>query len=975
MKKNSLFFVLAALCLAITGCSSLTSDKAEQKKSDKPAETQKTAQPAADKQKQAPKKETVQAKFSVAKVISDNMVLQREMKTPIWGKAAPGAEVTVKFADQTAKATAGKCGKWIAYLAPMQASKTNRTMTITCGKETITVKNILVGEVWLCSGQSNMEMPMWTTRPRWRAADGDKYVKMANYPQIRIVITRPYGTSVTPDDTFNVKWQPMSPNNTSLFSATAFFFGTRLHQKLNIPIGLITSHWGGTRIEPWTPPCGFDTVPELQNIADSVNAKIPGTKTYKRFADSTQKAYAKWMADFVRAGENNEVLPMPPAFPEELKTIDITNRTPTAIYNKMIVPYLPYAIRGAIWYQGCSNLRDGMLYAKKMQALLNGWRNVFRNPDMRFYFVQLAPYTYGNNKTGLAQLWEAQQAFEDANDSKVGMAVINDVGDFKDIHPRDKKTVGYRLADLALSRDYGKKDIKALYPRLEKYEIKDGKFILSFKNVKKWKTAGGLSKVDTFQLADATGDFKKAFVTVKGTQLVVWSDEVKNPVSLRYMWLHVCAGKLFNENGLPLGGFRIEKAASEQEIVKSFEKQGYKLVEQYSARNRKRVIDKRASVTKPFTKVLYLVAATQKDGAFKWLAISMDPHTSDAKLAGVPLSDTKIKFQKIVNNVNILGNVAPFAGTTLRNANIEFWPNNYGPQNKAKVPNASSQVYDFGDEVVNDIGYGCMQIHDFKAKTTIFALNNFRSGTPDFGFGNANVGKNPDWTFAKTGSNYKSINVYTFLGGINDNPQEDKVVKSIKDAGNRLVEQYDAKAAKRVYDVRKNDKKPFSRITYLVAATTNRGQFQWLAVSMDAYTKYATLTGVPLKDTKIKFQKKVNNIKVEGNVQRLAGKTIKCGNIEFWPNNYASYNEAKVAGASDKINDFGDQIAKNIGYGSMQVHDFNAKTTIFALNCFHTTTPDFGFGNNINGKHSDWTFSRAGKNYKTINIYTFLSNR
>ncbi|MBO5764865.1 MAG: hypothetical protein J6S24_01155 [Lentisphaeria bacterium] len=980
MKKNCLFLLFAAAIMITAGCSSLSGNKPEKtpaspapaKKETVKKETAKTTVAIASKTEKKQQAAKV-VEFSVAKAIGDNMVLQREMKVPVWGQAAPGTVVTVKFAEQTVKATAGKCGKWIAYLAPMKASKTNRTMTITDGKKSIAIKNVLVGEVWLCSGQSNMEMPMWTSRPNWRAADGDKFCKGANYPQIRIAITRPYGVSATPDDSFNVKWQAMTSQNTPAFSATAFFFGTKIHRELNVPVGLITSHWGGTRIEPWTPPCGFDSVPELKDIADQVNAKIPGSDVYNQRAQDVKKSYTAWLARFEQAKENGELLPPPPAFPEELNASEISRSTPTAIYNKMIVPYLPFAIRGAIWYQGCSNLKDGMLYAKKMQALLNGWRKVFNNPDMRFYFVQLAPFTYGWSKDGLARLWEAQQAFEDANDQKVGMIVINDVGDFRDIHPRDKKTVGYRLADLALSRDYGKKEIKALYPRLVKHEIVNGKFVLTFKNVTKWKTAKGLADVDTFQVADADGDYKKANVTTRGNQLIVWSDEVKNPVNLRYMWLQVCAGKLFNENGLPLGGFRIEKPFSENAVVKALENKGARLVEKYDVLSRKRV---RKSDKKPFSSITYLVVATDKKDNTKWMAISMDAYTKDISLVGVPLKDTKIKFQKMVNNISILGNVEQFAGKKIQTGNIEFWPHNYSGTNKAKIPNASGKNYDFGDEISSSLGYGSMQIHDFKSKTTIFAYNNFNSATPDFGFGNATTGKNPDWTFSKSGSNYKKITIYTFVKDFSIDPEERKVVEAVTSAGNRLVEVYDAKNAKRILDMRKEDKKPFSRITYLAASRDNKGKFRWLAVSMDAYTKDTNLVGVPLKDTRIKFQKFVNNIKITGNVAPLAGKSIAKGNIEFWPFNYSSGNEAKIPGASDHRNDCGDQIVPRGGYGSMQIHDFGGKTTIFALNNFHSLNPDFGYGNNSMSKNNpDWTFAQSGKNYRTIRIYTFLSNR
>ncbi|MBO5899721.1 MAG: hypothetical protein J6Q80_03220, partial [Lentisphaeria bacterium] len=261
--------------------------------------------------------------------------------------------------------------------------------------------------------------------------------------------------------------------------------------------------------------------------------------------------------------------------------------------------------------------------------------------------------------------------------------------------------------------------------------------------------------------ADSDGDYKTAKVTTSGNQLIVWSDAVKSPRNLRYMWLHVCAGKLFNENGLPLGAFRIENPAAEADIVKAVENSGNRLVEKYDAKNRKRLLDKRAEIKTPFKRITYLVTATGKDGKFQWLAISMDAYTKNAKLAGVPLRNTGIVFQTIVNNVRILGNVPQFAGRYIDKANIEFWPHNYAGNASLKLPGAANN-YDFDDLRTDKSGYGCMQIHDYKSRTTIFAYNNLNSFSSDFGFGNNPQG-NPDWTFAKTMGNYRSVNIYTFL--------------------------------------------------------------------------------------------------------------------------------------------------------------------------------------------------------------------
>ena len=222
-----------------------------------------------------------EAKVELAPVFADNMVLQREMPVPVWGKADPGEEVTVKFADQSVSAKAADDGKWMVKLAPLSASKENRKLEAAGKDNAVTVNNVLVGEVWLCSGQSNMEMPLWGGNARFRHYNGDKVAAESNYPLIRIAQMRPYGWSQFPRDDFKMSWQPVRPDNIAPFSAAGFFFGRELFKALDIPIGLISSHWGGTRIEPWTPPAGFEAVPELANIARSVNAKLPGTKDYQ----------------------------------------------------------------------------------------------------------------------------------------------------------------------------------------------------------------------------------------------------------------------------------------------------------------------------------------------------------------------------------------------------------------------------------------------------------------------------------------------------------------------------------------------------------------------------------------------------------------------------------------------------------------------------------------------------------------------
>lgn len=458
---------------------------------------------------------SVQAKVTLAPVFGDNMVLQRELPVTVWGVADPQEEVTVAFAGQNVKAQADAKGEWKLHLAVLPACKENRTLTATGKDNTVTVTNVLVGEVWLCSGQSNMELPLWGSNPKFRDRNGAQIAQLANYPLIRFSRMANYDFSLTPRTDYPMQWQAIQPNNVAPLSATAFYYGVELFRALDIPIGLVTSHWGGTRIEPWTPPCGFASVPSLKGILDSLPSLKPPTPGVKGL-----------------------------------------HQQPTVLFNRMLYPFVPYTFRGAIWYQGESNLSDGAAYCDKMHALLNGWKKVFENPDLKFYFVQLAPFNYGGDGKALPVLWETQQTFAD-EEKDAGMAVITDVGNLHDIHPNDKETVGRRLALLALNRDYGMKTIKADSPTLKESKVENGAFVLSFNNAESWYTTGN-QPVKNFEVAGADGTFVEAKVAIKGAQLVVSSDKVTSPTHLRFMGNQSCEGNLYNEVCLLPGAFQIQ---------------------------------------------------------------------------------------------------------------------------------------------------------------------------------------------------------------------------------------------------------------------------------------------------------------------------------------------------------------------------------------------------------------------------------
>ncbi len=445
---------------------------------------------------------TVDADVTVPKAFGSNMVMQRDIALPVWGWAEAGEKVTVKLGDCTKTATADKDGAWKVSLAAMKCSAKPTTMTVS-GKNKIEFENILIGEVWLCSGQSNMQ---WSVQ---RCANGKAEIAAAEYPQIRLLGVK-RAINAEPQKDFTGSWQVCSPKTVGGFSATAYYFGRKLQKDLKIPIGLIHSSWGGTRIEPWTPTVGFDAVPAL-----------------KKIADDTRKLSGK-----------------------------IGNRTPRAIYNAMIAPLKPVAIRGAIWYQGESNMGDGMMYFEKKKALIGGWRKVWGQGDFPFGFVQLAPFDrYGGDRQ--PKLWEAQTA--SLSIPNTGMAVTTDITTLRNIHPPNKQDVGLRLALWALATSYDKKDLVYSGPMYKSMKVSGKTIVLTFDHV-----GGGLASrdgkdLDWFEIAGDDKAFAKASAKIVGNTIVVSCDTVAKPAAVRFGWSQKATPNLMNKEGLPASPFRTDR--------------------------------------------------------------------------------------------------------------------------------------------------------------------------------------------------------------------------------------------------------------------------------------------------------------------------------------------------------------------------------------------------------------------------------
>ncbi|MDR2863031.1 MAG: hypothetical protein LBV54_04030 [Puniceicoccales bacterium] len=441
--------------------------------------------------------------FKLAHAFGGGMVLQREHPIPVWGEAETGTLVTVSFAGQKKTAEADTKGEWKLTLDPLPASSEGRTFVVSGGDEVLELKDVLVGEVWVCSGQSNMEMGIR------KVEKGREEISKGNYPLIRLRYLRRFTADTRQTQIRGSEWTACSPESLQRgpwggFTAVGFYFGLALHNELKVPVGIIQSAWGGTRIEPWTATEAF--------------LKVRGLEKYAEQAKRASKA-----------------------------------GKPSALYNAMIHPLIPYAIRGAIWYQGEANMGDTD-YTEKMHALVQGWRTAWGQGDFPFYYVQLAPFIYKKNPETLAELWEQQTAALAIPNT--GMAIINDIGNIRDIHPANKHDVGARLARLALSRTYGVKFTDDSGPIFKTARVDGGKVIVEFNYAASGLASRDGNPLTHFKVAGADGVFHDAQATIVGNTVEVLSPEVSDARQVRFAWREDAGPNLVNGEKLPASAFR-----------------------------------------------------------------------------------------------------------------------------------------------------------------------------------------------------------------------------------------------------------------------------------------------------------------------------------------------------------------------------------------------------------------------------------
>ena len=445
------------------------------------------------------------AQTTMPTLFSDGMVLQQQTMTALWGTDKPGAKIIVTSSwGKLASVTTNNEGHWrLKIQTPVAGGP--YTLNIK-GTKTLSFKNVLIGEVWLCSGQSNMEMPLKGFNHQPIHGSNEIILNSSN-PNIRFY-TSPRNTSITPLYDAKSEWKAASPENTINFSATAYFFARKIQSILNVPIGIIHSSWGGSSIESWM---------DAQSLASFKNKKIP----------------------------------------QELPIKD-PNKVPTVMYNGMLYPFIGYTIKGALWYQGETNRDNANEYKDLFTKLINEWRKQWQQGDFPFYFVQIAPYLPGNANSAFLREAQMQTMLTVKN---TGMAVTLDIGEQNLIHPPNKELVGNRLAYWALAKEYNVNGIAysgPVYHQMEK--TTDNKIILSFHHADLGFSGFGKPFRD-FEIAGEDKIFHPAQVkinTEKKSSLIVWNDSIKNPLSVRYAFKSWVDGSLYNTQGLPASSFRTD---------------------------------------------------------------------------------------------------------------------------------------------------------------------------------------------------------------------------------------------------------------------------------------------------------------------------------------------------------------------------------------------------------------------------------
>ena len=490
---------------------------------------------------------SLHAELRLPAIVGDHMVLQQKQSNPIWGWDTPGAKVTVTFAGQTHTAEAGADGRWAVALEALPANGTPQVLTI-AGSTKREIQDVLVGEVWMCSGQSNMG---FTLKGDW---NGDLEAAASKHPNLRLIKVPQVGTQELQQD-FKGEWRASNAESAASFSAVGFLFGRYIHETLGVPVGLIDNAWGGSAAEAWIRRESLEKDPRFALLMEATVKRETAMQDPKAKADH-ETALAKWKEQAAAAKAENKPAPRQPGSPQAYLT---GNARPGNIFNGILNPTLGYGIKGVVWYQGESNAGRAYEYGDLFPFMIEQWRKEWKQGDFPFYWVQLADFLEEKSAPGdsaWAELRETQTKTQKLPNT--GQAVIIDLGEGRDIHPRNKHDVAARLVRWALAKDYGMK-LPYRSPEYKGMQIDGGKAVIAFDCFGSSLYAFDTAALIGFAVCGEDRVWHPATGAILGADKVeVTSAAVTTPVAVRYAWADNPRCNLFSKDGLPATPFRTD---------------------------------------------------------------------------------------------------------------------------------------------------------------------------------------------------------------------------------------------------------------------------------------------------------------------------------------------------------------------------------------------------------------------------------
>lgn len=713
-----------------------------------------------------------------ADYFGNHMVLQRDTTCPIWGYGDPNTEVMLTLNGKKVGTTnVDETGYWRINLEPTSVGGPY-DLTLFTDDSCEKLENVMFGDVYLCSGQSNMEFSLRI------AAEAKEFISSANIPNLRLLQVE-NAWSGDPQKGFKGEWTVSNPDAASAFSAVAFIAGKKLAEELDIPIGLVQADWGGTPIEAWMSiPALIDTKDINGYFGIVVQYYDKNGELYRKMLSENIERYTNYAESLKQAEKNGTVPLRPPVFSAELDAP--TGMGQGAVhYNAMINPLTPAAFKGVFWYQGCSNVaRRTEKYGELLKRFTQDWRENFESPDLPFIIVQICPYDYeaDYNLQPVDEYFEkgvySQQTYAESDDNAY-LVVTNDVGNVKDIHPTRKKPVGERIANLCKKHLYGQEDIIADSPVCEKIERNGNELVLYFKNSGEGLTTSDEQSPDWFKIAGANGLYLPAQARIDGDKVILTNESIERPCAVTFAWSDKAEPNLRNSAGLPAGSFKIDVPAGGALYDNVPEAENFEVIYKVvptknepadAIKSIKYDVDNSKNfANRKIKRIGYYFETVRQDFTTEYVFVSMDPFTNDLTKLGVPTPNSNIFFQQEIDNLEIYSNSPNLSTGKFDKGVIEFWPFAFDPKRKLNIDSASDEVYDWDDtpQTYNTgYYYGSMQLHNISQPKgeVIFAFNRFFGGKEaEFGIGTNQGAGNPDYVDSKSGKEYKQVNIIALV--------------------------------------------------------------------------------------------------------------------------------------------------------------------------------------------------------------------